>query len=136
MITTTILLARHGETADNARLVFQGQTGKGLNERGKAQARRLAERLRNDERLSKTIYASDLERAVETANAVASLSSREVVTDKDLREVDVGAWSQKSHAEIEALYPEEWAAWSAGLDVRRGFHHSEGTRVHQSVARS
>ena len=120
MISTTILLARHGETADNARLVFQGQTGKGLNARGRAQAQRLAERMATDAKLAHTLYASDLERAVETATIVSRLSSREVSLDPDLREVDVGLWSQKSHEEIERLYPDEWDAWSAGLDIRRG----------------
>ncbi len=119
-------------------MVFQGQTGKGLNSRGRAQARRLAERLAQDHRLAKTIYTSDLERAVETARAVASLSGRELIEDKDLREVDVGLWSQKSHAEIEELYPEEWAAWSAGVDLRRGggeTYAELAARVDRSIRR-
>lgn len=113
-----LYLARHGETEDNARLIFQGQGGKGLNARGRAQARRLAERMRKS-RVS-TIIASDLERAVETARFVGVECGIEPTYDPDLREVDVGAWTGKSHHEIAELYPEEWSAWSAGLDVRRG----------------
>lgn len=113
-----LYFARHGETDDNARLVFQGQGGKGLNSRGRAQARRLAERMVKA-RVT-TIVASDLERAEETARIVGLACGVVHSVDPDLREVDVGAWTGKSHEEIAALHPEEWSAWSSGLDVRRG----------------
>lgn len=113
-----LYFARHGETDDNARLVFQGQGGKGLNPRGRAQARRLAERMHNA-RVT-TIVSSDLQRAMETAVIVGDACKVEPSLDRDLREVDVGEWTGKSHEQIEGLYPEEWAAWSNGLDVRRG----------------
>ena len=115
---TLLYLARHGETDDNANLVFQGQGGKGLNSRGRAQARRLAERMRKA-RVT-TIIASDLERADETARIVSHESGLLHSVDPDLREVDVGLWTGKGHDEITELYSEEWAAWSAGVDVRRG----------------
>lgn len=115
---TLLYLARHGETDDNARHVFQGQGGKGLNARGRAQARRLAERMHRAR--PTTIVVSDLERAVETARAVAELCGLEPRLDPGLREVDVGLWTGKSHEQIAAEHPEEWAAWSAGLDGRRG----------------
>jgi broad specificity phosphatase PhoE len=115
---STLLLARHGQTADNANLVFQGQTGRGLDARGRAQAGRLAERLRRWP--PDALYASDLERAIETAEIVGEACGLVPRLDRDLREVDVGTWSGKSHDEIASLYPEEWAAWSAGLDARRG----------------
>ena len=115
---TLLYFARHGETDDNARSVFQGQTGKGLNPRGRAQARRLAERMHKSRVTS--IFTSDLERAVETSLIVGAACGAEPGMDPDLREVDVGRWSGRSHAEIEDLYPEEWAAWSNGLDLRRG----------------
>jgi probable phosphoglycerate mutase len=111
-------LVRHGETADNALGVFQGQGGSGLNRLGRAQAARLAERMR---RLAPTrIVSSDLERAAETAWIVADACGLPVELDPGLREVELGAWTGKSHDEVAALYPEEWAAWSAGIDVRRG----------------
>lgn len=115
---TLLYFARHGETDDNARLVFQGQGGKGLNSRGRAQARRLGARLQKA-RIT-TIISSDLERAEETARIVGQACELVHSVDSDLREVDVGQWTGKSHQEIGELYPEEWAAWSNGLDVRRG----------------
>jgi probable phosphoglycerate mutase len=111
-------LARHGETADNARRVFQGQAGSGLNRLGKAQAERLAQRIAR--RPPSAIFASDLERAAETAKAVGEACQLPVTLDPALREVDVGLWTGKGYDEIHRLYPEEWAAWEAGLDIRRG----------------
>lgn len=113
-----LYLARHGETEDNARLVFQGQQGKGLNSRGRAQAKRLAERMKRAR--PSAIVSSDLERAVETATIVGEACGLVPSADPELREVDIGTWTGKSHDEVEATYPEEWAAWSNGLDIRRG----------------
>lgn len=115
---TVLLFARHGETEANAKLVFQGQTGAGLDRRGRAQARRLRDRIARAG--VSAIVASDLERAVETAGIVAGGVSLEVTFDPDLREVDVGVWSGKTHDELARLYPEEWAMWSRGFDVARG----------------
>jgi probable phosphoglycerate mutase len=133
---TLLYFARHGETDDNARLVFQGQGGKGLNARGRAQARRLGDRMRKS-RIT-TIIASDLERAEETARIVGHACSVVHSVDPDLREVDVGRWTGKSHDEIAELYPEEWAAWSEGLDVRRGdgeTYAELAARIERAVAR-
>ena len=112
-----LLLARHGETDDNARLIFQGQGGGSLNARGRAQAERLAARLAGGLDL---IVSSDLTRAKETAEEVARASGVEIVFDQKIREVDVGAWTGLAYEEVERRFPEEWAAWRAGLDVPRG----------------
>lgn len=111
-------LVRHGETDDNRSRVFQGQSGRGLNRLGRAQAARLAERVRRAPPTA--IVASDLERAAETANILGEACGQAVELDPALREVNVGAWTGKSYGEIEARFPEEWAAWEAGLDLRRG----------------
>lgn len=111
-------LARHGETSDNAARIFQGQGGSGLNRLGRAQVSRLAERIRRSPPTA--IVASDLERAAETARIVGEACGVAVELDRGLREVDVGAWTGKGYDEVAHLYPEEWAAWEAGIDVRRG----------------
>ena len=112
-----LLLARHGETDDNARLIFQGQGGGSLNARGRAQAERLAERLAGT---LDCIVASDLTRAKETAEIVARASGVDITFDREVREVDVGAWTGLAYEEVERRFPDEWAAWRAGLDVPRG----------------
>ena len=132
-------LVRHGETADNASRVFQGQSGRGLNKRGQAQAARLAERLA---RLVSTrpdrVVASDLERAFETASIVGSAAGLTVEKDVDLREVDVGTWTGKGYDEVKELYPEEWSAWDRGLDIRRGggeTYSELADRMERAIAR-
>lgn len=111
-------LARHGETADNANRIFQGQGGSGLNLRGRAQAARLGERMGRAPPAA--IIASDLERAAETAHIVSQACGIPVELDAGLREVDVGTWTGKGYDEVSSLFPEEYAAWETGLDVRRG----------------
>ena len=130
-----LLLARHGETDDNARLIFQGQGGGSLNARGRAQAERLASRLAGSLDL---IVSSDLTRAKETAEAVARVSGLEIVFDRAVREVDVGAWTGLAYEEVERRFPEEWAAWRAGVDVPRGggeTYEGLATRVARALER-
>lgn len=113
-----LLLIRHGETADNARRIFQGQGGRGLHRLGRAQALRLAGRLRKNP--PNAVVSSDLERAVETARILSEACDVPVELDEGLREVDVGTWTGKSYEDVALRFPEEWAAWEAGADVRRG----------------
>ncbi len=116
---STLVLIRHGETADNARSVFQGQGGSCLNARGREQATRVAERLAAVH--IDHLVSSDLERAVETAHIIAARTRVPLsLQDVALREVDVGKWTNKSEAEIRAELPEEWEAWIRGLDIPRG----------------
>ena len=49
MKKTTLLLARHGETVDNANRIMQGQTQGRLNENGIRQAEELAGRMKEIE---------------------------------------------------------------------------------------
>ena len=98
---TTLLFVRHGETDWNAQRRWQGHADVPLNDRGREQARALAESLA-DERID-VIYTSDLSRARDTAEAVAARLGVDVVLDADLREIDVGP--------IEGLTADEAAAY-------------------------
>ncbi len=118
MFRPRILLVRHGETDDNRNRIFQGQKGSSLNDLGREQARRLAARLAPMKITA--VFASDLARARETAELVASPHSLTVTTTVALREVDVGAWSGLPYDAVEEKFPEEYAAWRSGLDIRRG----------------
>jgi broad specificity phosphatase PhoE len=87
---TTFLLARHGETDWNRERRYQGHADTPLNALGREQARGLAERLAGVD--LEAVYASDLRRALETAEIVARSLGLPVVTDEGLREIDVGSW--------------------------------------------
>ena len=105
-----ILLARHGETLFNVEGRWQGQSDSPLTERGRAQARELARALA-DEQIA-AVYTSDLGRAASTAAEIADLHRLPLTPDVRLREIDVGAWSGKSRAEIEAEFPGSLQTWA------------------------
>jgi broad specificity phosphatase PhoE len=113
-VTTTILLARHGESDWNRSKRWQGFTDRPLTEVGRQQAAVLAERLEYTE--LDAVYSSDLRRARETAEVVARSKGLPVETTPDLREVDVGSWSGLTRAEAEARHPEGYARWLQGAE--------------------
>jgi adenosylcobinamide kinase/adenosylcobinamide-phosphate guanylyltransferase len=80
-----------------------------LNAVGHRQAAALARRLA-DEPID-AIYASDLQRAWQTAEAVAAHHDLPVHRDPRLRELHFGIWEGLTYAEIEAQDPEALAAW-------------------------
>ena len=88
---TTILLVRHGETVDNARQIMQGQTQGELNEQGRQQAQQVAERLSTE--AIDAVVASDLRRAIQTAEIIAAPHHLPVVTTSLLRERDWGSFT-------------------------------------------
>ena len=111
---TTILLARHGESDWNREARWQGWADRPLTVHGRAQAKALAERVAHI-RLD-GVFSSDLERARETAKAVADLQGLPVTVDRDLREIDVGSWSGLTRAAAEARYPDAFARWREGSE--------------------
>ena len=88
---TTLFLVRHGETVDNARQIMQGQTQGCLNERGREQAQQVARRLA-DESID-AVVASDLQRAIQTAEIIAAPHGLSVSTTPLLRERDWGSFT-------------------------------------------
>jgi probable phosphoglycerate mutase len=139
MATTRLLLIRHGETDDNHRRVFQGQGGRGLNERGRDQAMRLAARFERIGLRASALYCSDLERARETADLLSGALKVAPIADPALREVHVGDWQGLSYEDIAARYPDEWDAWRRGVDFKRGgggeTYVEVGVRVTASIDR-
>ena len=95
-----VWLVRHAESTWNAQGRWQGQADPPLSARGRDQAARLAEGLRGEgiERL----VVSDLARAAETARIVGAALGLEPRPEPRLRELDAGAWSGLTRAEIEA----------------------------------
>ena len=103
---TTILLVRHGETVDNARQIMQGQTPGELNERGREQARQVAERLAAEP--VDVIIASDLRRAIQTAEIIAAPHGLPVVTTPLLRERDWGGFTGRYIPELRGeVWPDD-----------------------------
>ncbi|HYE06323.1 MAG TPA: histidine phosphatase family protein [Planctomycetota bacterium] len=117
---TELWLIRHGESAGNAGGIFQGQHEYPLSPRGREQAAAVAKRLAATSFAA--LYCSDLDRAEDTAAAIAGAVRLKPVVEPRLREIDTGTWSGLTAPQIQARFPDEWASWMAKRDPahRRG----------------
>jgi 2,3-bisphosphoglycerate-dependent phosphoglycerate mutase len=114
---TSLIVCRHGATDWNLLGRYQGQSDVPLNADGIRQADLLAAELRNEP--IEAIYASTLERAWKTAEAVAGYHGLAVQRDPRLKEVDEGDWEGLTLSEIVAAYPEQHALWVEGTLTSR-----------------
>lgn len=108
---TEILLIRHGETDWNRVRRMQGHIDIALNQHGRLQARALGRALAAERPAA--IYASDLQRARDTAQAVADVHGMTVQIELALRERCYGAFEGLMYDEISRHYPEAFAQWRA-----------------------
>ena len=107
-----ITAVRHGETAWNVDTRIQGQIDIGLNTRGQWQAQQLGAALA--EHGLNHIYTSDLARAHHTALAIAAhagIAPHTVALHTGLRERAFGVFEGRTHAEIEAQWPQDALRW-------------------------
>lgn len=109
MQATRIIAIRHGETAWNLDTRLQGHLDIELNATGLWQAGRVAQALSGE--AIDAVYASDLLRAWQTANAIAHATSSPLTADPGLRERGFGEFEGKTYAEIEATWPEASQRW-------------------------
>ena len=117
---TTIFLVRHGETVDNAAQIMQGQTQGELNEQGRSQARQVAERLSAEP--VDAVVASDLHRAVETAEIIAAPHGLPVMTTPLLRERDWGSFTGRYIPDLKGeVWPDDIESEEALLLRARTF---------------
>ena len=124
-----LLVIRHGETAWNAEKRLQGHLDIGLNALGLQQAAALGQALR-DVRLD-AIISSDLQRARQTAEAIAAHHRMAVTTDVGLRERCFGAFEGLLYGELESRHPSAYRSWMAReLDSRypSGINQAETLR--------
>ena len=140
-MSTELVLIRHGETVWNSERRMQGQRNSALSERGRAQARALAMRLRNEP--FDVLYSSDLDRARETAEAIAAATGHEIRIDPRLRERCFGIFEGLTRDEMKERHPEEYARFRArdpdycmpGGESARTFHERCMAVLHEIVAK-
>lgn len=111
MPITNLILIRHGETAWNAERRLQGHIDIALNAEGLRQADALAGALAGEH--FDAIVASDLQRALQTAHAVAGARGLAVRQDAALRERCYGGFEGMLYADIAQRFPLQFAAWQA-----------------------
>lgn len=99
-----LILVRHGESVGNAAGVLQGRLDFGLSERGLAQAKLTAERLRDAE--AARVVSSPLKRAAQTAGFVAEALELELQLEPDLAEYDIGGGAGLTAPQLRERFPE------------------------------
>ncbi|MBL8437133.1 MAG: histidine phosphatase family protein [Zoogloeaceae bacterium] len=104
---TRICIVRHGETDWNVARRLQGHLDVPLNATGQAQAQTTAAHLA--EETFTALYSSDLLRARQTAEALASAVGLPVTPEPRLRERRYGAFEGLTYDEARAQYPQDYA---------------------------
>jgi probable phosphoglycerate mutase len=89
---TLILLVRHGQTPTTGRILPGRAPGLHLAARGRRQAEAVAARLARLPRVA-AVYASPMERARETAAAIAGARRLAVRVEPGLNDIDPGEWT-------------------------------------------
>src|SRR5258706_36572 len=101
-VTRRLFVARHGETAESQDAIVQGQSDTRLSDSGRASARALGEHLAAHHVVT-GIVSSDLARASETAQLIASQLPRPVSIDlvPALREIACGVFEGNTFASLQ-----------------------------------
>lgn len=104
-----LILIRHGETKWNKIKKYQGHMDIELNDWGRQQAEEAAKELVNLD--IDYFVSSDLIRAKETAEIIASFHDNRVLEYIELREMNFGDWEGKSFQEIQNENSLDFQKW-------------------------
>jgi len=110
-MTTRLYLIRHGATQLTAEDRFSGAANVFLSEEGRAQVERLAQRLADDSIAA--VYASPLDRTMETANIIASPHALTPIWRDELREISHGHWEGMTRNAVEENFRDEYLSWES-----------------------
>jgi alpha-ribazole phosphatase len=106
---TRLLLVRHGEPDESMHGRCYGRLDVPLSAAGLRRAAAVGEALRSNE--IAVVYTSPLQRALDTARAVASAHGLEAIPREALRELDFGELEGRSHEEIASEHPDLYRFW-------------------------
>ena len=125
---TRLLLIRHGYSSGNKERRFSGQIDLPLSEQGVEQAVLVCDYIQKNYTVD-SIYASDLERAVETVRPLAEALDLPIHSHRELREINEGIWQGVLMTEVQEKYPEQYAFYKANL----GLHQFEGGECYATM---
>ena len=107
-------MIRHGQSTWNQEHRIQGQLDPPLSPEGHAQAQLLGRRLAG--RRLAGFYASDLKRAMETAQEISAAVGFHPEPVQSLREIYLGEWEGLRTEDLARRFPEAWARWTKEPD--------------------
>lgn len=113
---TRLIVVRHGYSTSNASGTYTGHLDAPLHEIGHAQAAQLAAHLCQAEQID-AIYASDLQRAIQTIRPTADRAGLPLHTTRALRELDVGLWTGMPYGEVRERFAADFAAYRQSIDA-------------------
>jgi broad specificity phosphatase PhoE len=113
---TRLLLVRHGSTEHSHEGRFSGRNELPLDAHGQAQAEAIA---RHVSRMGPVdvVLSSPLQRARETAGAIAAKVGGTVEIAPDLVEMEFGDWEGLTLADAHLKWPDVITSWLAGVDI-------------------
>lgn len=112
---TKVIFIRHGQTEWNVTGRYQGQSDVKLTEEGKQQAVKLAENFPVAEVAA--IYASDLCRAMVTAETIAEKFGLKVQPEPAFRELSFGEWEGLTYPQIVENWEDAMANFMQHPDI-------------------
>lgn len=108
-----LILVRHAETDGNQKDVFHGWTDVDLSEKGHAQAKKVAERLKKED--IDVLYSSSLTRALQTAGYISESINLPIIKSDGLKEINGGDWENIEYSKLPELFPDEHHTWRNAL---------------------
>lgn len=114
---TRVIIVRHGETYLNLDDVFQGWIDSKLTRKGLEQAKRVADRLK-DEKID-FIYSSPFKRALKTAEVIRNGRQLQIIEDDRLKEIKCGMWEGSKFIYVRDKYPIEYGIWEKTPHLHR-----------------
>ena len=102
-----IWITRHGQTNLNKKKLMQGLTDEPLNATGRRQAKEAGARIGQVK--FDAVYASPLDRAIETASLIAGVDREQVKIDPRIIEVDFGRYEAKPYTRMGLRMTLYWA---------------------------
>jgi broad specificity phosphatase PhoE len=110
---TTLYLARHGQSEWNNQSRVTGQLDPGLSLQGRQQSEAIAHCLRDED--LKAIYASVLQRTIDTARPTAEAKRLPITSTSALNEINLGALQGRYRDERDPEAQAIWARWTADM---------------------
>jgi probable phosphoglycerate mutase len=110
-MTLKIYFLRHGETTSSQTGTYCGRLDIPLTPEGRKMAEDFAQAYQNTD--WKAIYASPLQRSLETVTPLCQLVGIQPLLREGLKEIAYGKWEGKTPAEVNQEFRDEYVRWLA-----------------------